>query len=117
LTQVKRLPRRHAHHGKAMDFEPSPRSAHWRSQLEAFTQRLLLPHNAHWQRCAVAGEVPAFMEDLKALARDEGLWNLCLPLLRDEDPGTRLSHLDYADLMQINGAHRSCPRPAEAGLP
>jgi acyl-CoA dehydrogenase len=36
----------------------------------------------------------ALLEDLKALAREEGLWNLFLPGLRDDEPGTRLSHLN-----------------------
>jgi acyl-CoA dehydrogenase len=43
------------------------------------------------------------MEDLKALARDEDLWNLCLPHLREGEPGTRLSNLDYAPLAELMG--------------
>jgi acyl-CoA dehydrogenase len=43
------------------------------------------------------------MEDLKALARDEGLWNLCLPNLPNGAPGTRLSNLDYAPLAERMG--------------
>jgi acyl-CoA dehydrogenase len=40
---------------------------------------------------------------LKALAREEGLWNLCLPRLEDSERGTRLSNLDYAPLAEIMG--------------
>jgi hypothetical protein len=46
---------------------------------------------------------PPFLEDLKALAREEGLWNLFLPTLRADEPGTRLSNLDYAPLAEVMG--------------
>jgi len=45
----------------------------------------------------------SFMEDLKALAKSEGLWNLFLPHLKDDEPGTRLSNLEYAPLAEIMG--------------
>jgi acyl-CoA dehydrogenase len=32
-----------------------------------------------------------------------GLWNLFLPGLRDDEPGTRLSHLEYAPLAESMG--------------
>jgi acyl-CoA dehydrogenase len=86
-----------------MDFEISARAAQWLTRLQAFSERYLLPHNAAWQRCAVRGEQPEFIEDLKSLARGEGLWNLCLPLLADRDPGTRLCNLDYAPLAEAMG--------------
>jgi acyl-CoA dehydrogenase len=46
---------------------------------------------------------PPCLEHLKALARAEGLWNLFLPGLRDDEPGTRLSNLEYAPLAEIMG--------------
>lgn len=86
-----------------MDFEPSAQAVVWRDRVRAFSERYLLPHNAAWQRCASRGEQPPFMEDLKSLARAEGLWNLCLPLLREDEPGTRLSNLDYAPAAEVMG--------------
>ncbi|MDB5880724.1 MAG: acyl-CoA dehydrogenase [Ramlibacter sp.] len=86
-----------------MDFEVSPRAAQYLARLEAFSERYLLAHNAAWQACAARGEHPGFMEDLKSLARGEGLWNLCLPLLAEREPGTRLSNLDYAPLAEAMG--------------
>ncbi len=67
-------------------------------------QRYLLPYNATWHR-SVQDRVypPPFLEDLKALAREEGLWNLFLPDLREDEPGTRLSNLDYAPLAETMG--------------
>ena len=86
-----------------MDFEPSPRATLWRERVVTFSERYLLPHNAAWQNCANRGQQPDFMEDLKSLARAEGLWNMCLPLLREDEPGTRLSNIDYAAVAEVMG--------------
>jgi acyl-CoA dehydrogenase len=86
-----------------VNFEPSPAARAWLQQLEAFLARFVLPHNGAWHRCAREGLYPPFMEDLKALARAEGLWNLCLPGLREDEPGTRLNNQDYAPLAEAMG--------------
>ncbi|MBL0393862.1 acyl-CoA dehydrogenase family protein [Ramlibacter monticola] len=86
-----------------MNFEPSPRACEWLARLEAFQERYLLPCNAAWQASAQRGEQPDFLPDLRALARDEGLWNLCLPKLPADAPGSALSHLDYAPLAEAMG--------------
>ncbi len=86
-----------------MNFDPSPTANAWLRQLEAFIARFVLPHNGAWHGCASRGEHPPFLEDLKSLARAEGLWNLCLPALREDEPGTRLVNLDYAPLAEAMG--------------
>lgn len=87
-----------------MDFEPSPRAQNLLQALESFMQRYLLPHNAAWHRSVQDGVYPPpFLEDLKALAREEGLWNLFLPGLAPDEPGTALGHLDYAPLAEAMG--------------
>ena len=87
-----------------MDFALSPHARELRQRLDAFVLRYLLPHNAAWQRSVQDGVFPPpFLGDLKTLAREEGLWNLFLPGLRPEDPGTRLSNLDYAPLAESMG--------------
>jgi acyl-CoA dehydrogenase len=43
------------------------------------------------------------IDPIKAQARAAGLWNLFLPALRDDEPGTRLSNLDYAPLAELMG--------------
>jgi len=45
----------------------------------------------------------SFMNDLKALAKSEDLWNLFLPGLRQDEPGQGLSNLDYAPVAEIMG--------------
>ena len=87
-----------------MDFAHTPRAQALRQRLDAFMQRYLLPHNPAWHRSVQDGVYPPpFLDDLKALARDEGLWNLFLPGLKDDEPGTRLSNLDYAPLAESMG--------------
>ena len=87
-----------------MDFAPSARAQALRERMDAFVERYLLPHNPAWHRAVQEGAYPPpFMADLKALAREEGLWNLFLPGLRDDEPGTRLSHLEYAPLAESMG--------------
>lgn len=64
----------------------------------------VLPHNAAWHQAAQTGPFPPpFMADLKQLAREAGLWNLCLPDLPADAPGTRLSNLAYAPLAEAMG--------------
>ncbi len=87
-----------------MDFAHSPQAQDLCRRLEAFLQRYLLPYNAAWHQSVQDGVYPPpFVEDLKSLARDEGLWNLFLPGLQDDEPGTRLCNLDYAPLAEIMG--------------
>jgi acyl-CoA dehydrogenase len=49
------------------------------------------------------GAAAPFMAALQQNARDAGLWNLGLPELSPEEPGTRLSNLEYAPLAEIMG--------------
>jgi acyl-CoA dehydrogenase len=87
-----------------MDFRPGERALEYTARVRAFMERFLLPYNAAWHAHAQAGDYPPpFLEDLKSLAREEGLWNLCLPNLRGDEPGTRLSNLDYACVAEVMG--------------
>ncbi|MFT5719208.1 MAG: acyl-CoA dehydrogenase [Oleiphilaceae bacterium] len=47
--------------------------------------------------------IPQQIEDLKALAKSEGLWNLFLP---DSEDGFGLSNLEYAPLAELMGKSR-----------
>lgn len=87
-----------------MDFAYSPRVEALRQQLNDFMERYIVPRIGQWHREVQAGQYPvSFMDDLKALARSEGLWNLFLPALGENEPGTRLSNLEYAPLAEIMG--------------
>ena len=87
-----------------MDFELSERSEQWRGKLQAFFDREVLPRRRHWlEHVALRREAPPFMDELQAKARARGLWNIGLPELAADEPGTRLSNLDYAPLAEIMG--------------
>ena len=87
-----------------MDFDLSPRARDWRDRLQGFFDREVLPRHRSWVEHVVRRREPApFMAALQAKARAAGLWNLGLPELAAEEPGTRLSNLDYAPLAEIMG--------------
>ena len=87
-----------------MDFAPDPGTAALRERLQRFMDDLVLPSHADWHRFADAGVYPLdVIEPLKQQARALGLWNLFLPELRDDQPGTRLTNLQYAPLAEIMG--------------
>ena len=87
-----------------MDFEYSPKVKDLIVQLEAFMKAHVYPADVEWQKIVAAGEFPEkLVDDLKALAKKEGLWNLFIPALRDDEPGTRLTNLEYAPLAEIMG--------------
>lgn len=87
-----------------MDFEVSELCGLMQGCLGSFMNHHVLPANAEWHREAEAGRYPlALLDRLKRQAREEALWNLFLPGLRDDEPGTRLCNLDYAPLAEIIG--------------
>ena len=87
-----------------MDFAYSPRVQALQQQVQRFMDDLILPSHRDWHRWADAGVYPLdVIEPLKCQARDAGLWNLFLPGLRDDEPGTRLANLEYAPLAEIMG--------------
>jgi acyl-CoA dehydrogenase len=96
--------------------EPFPISEDARSVQEAvqlFYQTRILPNNLLWQKQSNAGaEIPQIESTLRDEAKALGLWNLALPRLTDDEPGTRLSNLEFTGVAQILGqlpwASRCC---------
>lgn len=87
-----------------MDFRYSPRTQELREELSAFMDTHVAPSDAEWRKIAHTGAFPSeIVEPLKQRARAAGLWNLFLPSLRDDQPGTRLSNSEYAPLAEITG--------------
>ena len=94
-----------------MDFTPTPKAAAYHQRVEAFLQEHVAPadekfrehrrrvnDHADWQ----SWQAPDFVEDLKAKARSEGLWNLFLP---DAELGAGLTTTEYAPLAELMGRH------------
>ncbi len=87
-----------------MDFQYSEDNLQMQRTLRQFMDRHVLPRNREWQRLADSGTYPtAVIEPLKVLAKEAGLWNLFLPGLREGEPGTRLSNMEYAPLAEVMG--------------
>src|SRR5665213_3567040 len=87
-----------------MDFERSEKAAYWRQLLQSFFDAEVLPRHRAWlAHAANHRDAPPFMGELQQKARAAGLWNLALPELTPDEPGTRLSNLDYAPLAEIMG--------------
>ena len=87
-----------------MDFAYTPKVEELRARLVAFMRAHVEPVDGAFNEAAHAGRFPIeLLEPLKARAKAEGLWNLFLPALRSDEPGTRLSNLEYAPLAEIMG--------------
>ena len=87
-----------------MDFQPSQRAEAIRERMTAFFEAHVLPRHRDWVQCVMReGRVAPFVSELQDAARSEGLWNLALPLLEENEPGTRLSNLEFAPLAEIMG--------------
>ncbi|GGU97285.1 acyl-CoA dehydrogenase [Streptomyces albospinus] len=93
-----------------MDFAFDARTEELRHKLLAFMDEYVHPaeQTAHEQRAALASpwDTPAVVEELKAEARRQGLWNLFFVdqhSLPDEEHGAGLTNLQYAPLAEITG--------------
>lgn len=87
-----------------MDFAYSPKVEELRFRVRCFMDDYIVPRIRQWNDDVAAGQYPvSFMEDLKALAKYDGLWNMFLPSLREDEPGTALTNLEYAPLAEIMG--------------
>jgi acyl-CoA dehydrogenase len=89
-----------------------------RRQLRDFLDGHVVPLLPRWREEATTPEAAlAIVEPLKRLARQQGLWNLFLPSLRDDEPGTRLSNLEYSPLAEIMGRVPWCAEVFNCNAP
>lgn len=99
-----------------MDFELSLRAKDYRQRLTAFMDEHIYPneqrfrdevHRDRWS-------APHVIEELKAKARTEGLWNLFLP---EDEYGAGLTNLEYAPLAEIMGRSAMAPEVFNCSAP
>ncbi|HYC66595.1 acyl-CoA dehydrogenase family protein [Brevundimonas sp.] len=86
-----------------MDFRHSDRALHWQERVRRFMDDKVLPREAEYRaqvREDHARQPPA-MEEMKAQAREAGLWNMFLP----GEHGAGLANLEYAPLAELMGRH------------
>lgn len=90
-----------------MDFTLSEQETHYRDRVRAFIERHIMPRQADYDRQANEGErwkVIPVIQEVKEIAKAEGLWNLFMPPHSGAAPvddsftfeGTQLSNLQYA---------------------
>jgi acyl-CoA dehydrogenase len=101
-----------------MDFQPSERCIEFQERLSAFMDEHVYPAEPVYERqLAESGDPhhqPQVMEELKAKAREAGLWNMFLP---DADHGAGLSNSDYAPLAEILGHSRIASEACNCSAP
>jgi len=101
-----------------MDFAYSARTTQYLERLSAFMDTYVYPNEQTFADQLAAQptrwQVPAIMEELKAKARAQGLWNLFLP---DSAHGAGLTNLEYAPLCEVMGRSPIAPEIFNCSAP
>ncbi|MCF6262397.1 MAG: acyl-CoA dehydrogenase family protein [Xanthomonadales bacterium] len=101
-----------------MHFEYTDKVKKLRSQLSDFMDEYIYPNEAtfHQQIENNRWQTPAIMNELKIIAKAQGLWNLFLPpIYADYSPG--LSNLEYAPLAELMGRVHWAPEVFNCSAP
>ncbi|MGH2506477.1 MAG: acyl-CoA dehydrogenase family protein [Ktedonobacteraceae bacterium] len=87
-----------------MDFAYSEKVKALQQRVSDFMDRYIYPNQQTYRdQLAASGEAhshPAIVDELKAVAKAQGLWNLFLP---DTEHGAGLTNLEYAPLSELMG--------------
>jgi acyl-CoA dehydrogenase len=90
-----------------MDFDYSPRQKEWIKRVSDFMEQHIYPaeaaYTAQMEEATKKGNrwiVVPVVEDLKKVAKGQGLWNMFLP---HSEHGAGLSNLEYAPLAEMMG--------------
>jgi acyl-CoA dehydrogenase len=100
-----------------MLYPASQRTIELRSQIEAFMEEHIYPNEKrYFAEAREQGPWKVFpvVEELKAIARARGLWNLFLP---ESDYGSGLTNLDYAPLCEVMGRSLLAPEVFNCSAP
>ncbi len=86
-----------------MEFRHSDRAQHWQERVKRFLDDHVLPREEEYRTQVRENpkRQPPAMEEMKAKAREAGLWNMFLP----GDHGAGLTNLEYAPLAELMGRH------------
>jgi alkylation response protein AidB-like acyl-CoA dehydrogenase len=103
-----------------MDFEHSERARNVMAQAERFVRERVVPNEQtyldqlggsnDWREW----KIPPVLEELKAEAKELGLWNLFLP---DDEYGAGLDNRDYAPVAEITGRSFLAPEVFNCSAP
>jgi acyl-CoA dehydrogenase len=86
-----------------MEFQHSEKALHWQERVRRFLDDKVLPRETeYWAQVHEdSTRQPPAMDEMKAQAREAGLWNMFLP----GDHGAGLTNLEYAPLAEMMGRH------------
>jgi acyl-CoA dehydrogenase len=89
-----------------MPYQYTPQGEQLLAEVKQFMDDHIYPNEAEYleqyEELGHDGD-PPIMEKLKAAARERGLWNMFLPHLAPDAPGTKLSNLDYSPISEELG--------------
>ena len=101
-----------------MNFDYSEKVRELRARLEAFMDEHVYPNEKVFEEQLEAAEnrwtVPQIMEELKAEAKEAGLWNLFLP---ESEYGAGLTNLEYAPVCEVMGRSPIAPEVFNCNAP
>ncbi len=101
-----------------MEFEYSKKTKMYMEQLTDFMNKHVVPNEQVFVDQLNSGptrwQIPPIMEELKAKARERGLWNLFLP---ESERGAGLTNLEYAPLCEIMGRSPIAPEVFNCSAP
>lgn len=101
-----------------MDFAFSDRVKEYQERLLRFMEEVVYPAERIYveqlRDSPTRWVVPPVMEEMKAKAKEAGLWNLFLP---DSDKGAGLKNLEYAPLCEIMGRSPIAPEVFNCSAP
>ena len=103
--------------GEAAIWQESPKTRDLRERLTDFMERRIYPNEPVYERQldeVGRWQAPPILEELKAEAKEAGLWNLFLP---DSERGAGLSNLEYAPLCEIMGRSPIAPEVFNCSAP
>jgi acyl-CoA dehydrogenase len=101
-----------------VDFAYSDKVNELRARVNDFMERYIIPNERTYREQIAASGNPfhhaEIVDELKARARAEGLWNLFLP---DNEYGAGLTNLEYAPLAEITGRVHWAPEVFNCSAP
>jgi len=85
-----------------MDFEHSAKTKELLERLQAFMDTYVYPNEKRYHEEVAANRwvTPPVIDELKAKAKEAGLWNLFLP---ESEHGAGLTNVEYAPLCEVMG--------------
>jgi len=101
-----------------VDFEYSPKVKELQKRVADFMELVVYPNERVFHQQLAEGAlrwaIPPIMEEMKAQARDVGLWNLFLP---ESELGAGLTNVEYAPLAEIMGRSHIGPEVFNCSAP